>query len=214
MNMSGSEWSAAAPKKPTLSSVYIRQNIFSQPPRQFHISCFHFDLFRHGARLKMFCLMTRAGACRRAYPIASHAYSVYAQGQTVVGCDRRVKMVMLQRPNAHATTSGSSSRQNASPCDPTRSVITTSPPALRSGARNTTVTCEVVARITGVGRRESMNGNHAPRVATWLLRHFGSSRNIEAIVGGLDERYGQAARVCGIGGKSVSHWSLERKQKR
>ena len=36
------------------------------------------------------------------------------------------------RPNAHATISGSSSCQNLSPCDPTRSVMTTSPPASRS----------------------------------------------------------------------------------
>ena len=34
-----------------------------------------------------------------------------------------------------------------------------------------------------------MNGNQPPRVATWLLRHFGSSPNSEAIVGDLDERY-------------------------
>ena len=33
---------------------------------------------------------------------------------------------ILHRPNAHATISGSSSCQNESPCDPTRSVITTS----------------------------------------------------------------------------------------
>jgi hypothetical protein len=34
-----------------------------------------------------------------------------------------------------------------------------------------------------------MNRNEPPRVATWLLRHFGSSPTIEAIVGDLDERY-------------------------
>src|ERR1700745_2613460 len=36
---------------------------------------------------------------------------------------------MLHGPNAHATISGNSSRQNAPPCDPARSVITTSAPA-------------------------------------------------------------------------------------
>ena len=39
---------------------------------------------------------------------------------------------MLHGPNAHATISGNSSRQNAPPCDPTRSVISTSAPASRS----------------------------------------------------------------------------------
>jgi hypothetical protein len=37
-----------------------------------------------------------------------------------------------QRPSAHATISGNSSFQNAPPCDPTRSVMTTSAPASRS----------------------------------------------------------------------------------
>jgi len=36
-----------------------------------------------------------------------------------------------------------------------------------------------------------MNQNQPPKVAKWLLRHFGSSPNIEAIVGDLDERYSQ-----------------------
>ena len=38
----------------------------------------------------------------------------------------------LHRPSAHATINGSSSCQNISPCEPMRSVITTSAPALRS----------------------------------------------------------------------------------
>jgi DNA polymerase III delta prime subunit len=40
----------------------------------------------------------------------------------------------VHRANAHATISGNSSRQNASPCDPARSVITTSAPASRSAS--------------------------------------------------------------------------------
>src|SRR4029077_8913008 len=43
-------------------------------------------------------------------------------------------IAMFHRANAHATISGNSSRQNASPCDPTRSVITTSAPASRSAS--------------------------------------------------------------------------------
>ena len=41
---------------------------------------------------------------------------------------------MDHRPNAHATISGNSSRQNAPPCDPTRSFMTTSAPASRSAS--------------------------------------------------------------------------------
>src|SRR5262245_828026 len=37
-----------------------------------------------------------------------------------------------QPPNAHATISGNSSAQNASPCEATRSVMTMSAPASRS----------------------------------------------------------------------------------
>src|SRR5215471_6352328 len=39
-----------------------------------------------------------------------------------------------QRPNAHATISGNSCLQNASPCEPTRSFMTTSAPASRSAS--------------------------------------------------------------------------------
>ena len=48
--------------------------------------------------------------------------------------NRRPNTAMLHRPNAHATISGNSSCQNASPCDPTRSVMTTSAPASRSAS--------------------------------------------------------------------------------
>jgi hypothetical protein len=34
-----------------------------------------------------------------------------------------------------------------------------------------------------------MRSDQPPRVATWLLRHFGSSPNNAAIIGDLDERY-------------------------
>src|SRR6266700_2757116 len=40
--------------------------------------------------------------------------------------------VIYARPNAHATISGNSFRQNAPPCDPVRSFMTTSAPASRS----------------------------------------------------------------------------------
>lgn len=36
-----------------------------------------------------------------------------------------------------------------------------------------------------------MTANQPPRIATWLLRHFGSGPNVEAIIGDLDERYRQ-----------------------
>jgi hypothetical protein len=35
-----------------------------------------------------------------------------------------------------------------------------------------------------------MNRNRPPTIAKWLLRHLATSRNIEAISGDLDERYG------------------------
>ena len=35
-----------------------------------------------------------------------------------------------------------------------------------------------------------MNENQPPKVAKWLLRHFGSSPNTESVIGDLDERYG------------------------
>src|ERR1700722_13229576 len=41
---------------------------------------------------------------------------------------------MHHRPNAHATISGNSSPQNAPPCDPARSFMTTSAPAPRSAS--------------------------------------------------------------------------------
>ena len=44
--------------------------------------------------------------------------------------DRRPNTAMLHRPNAHATISGNSARHSAWPCDATRSLITTSAPAV------------------------------------------------------------------------------------
>jgi len=35
-----------------------------------------------------------------------------------------------------------------------------------------------------------MTSTQPPRVATWLLRHFGSSPNNDAVIGDLNERYG------------------------
>src|SRR5215475_6130893 len=43
-------------------------------------------------------------------------------------------VAMLHCPNAHATIRGNSSCQNASPCDPGRSFMTTSAPASRSAS--------------------------------------------------------------------------------
>jgi hypothetical protein len=36
-----------------------------------------------------------------------------------------------------------------------------------------------------------MRSNQPPSIAKWLLRHFGCSRNNEAVIGDLDERYRQ-----------------------
>jgi hypothetical protein len=36
-----------------------------------------------------------------------------------------------------------------------------------------------------------MNGNQPPRIAKWLLSHFGCSPNNDAVIGDLDERYRQ-----------------------
>ena len=36
-----------------------------------------------------------------------------------------------------------------------------------------------------------MRSNQPPSIAKWLLRHFGSSPNNEAVIGDLDERYRQ-----------------------
>ena len=49
-------------------------------------------------------------------------------------CLRTLYPAGLQRPNAQANMSGSSARQKAPPCDPSRSVITTSAPASRSAS--------------------------------------------------------------------------------
>lgn len=35
-----------------------------------------------------------------------------------------------------------------------------------------------------------MNAAHPPRIARWLLSHFGCSPNNAAIVGDLDEQFG------------------------
>src|SRR6266566_4775556 len=57
--------------------------------------------------------------------------------------------------------------------------------------RDATCAGEVVARTAGVRGRQSVRSEQPPRLATWLLRHFGSSPNMDAIVGDLNEQYRQ-----------------------
>jgi hypothetical protein len=44
-----------------------------------------------------------------------------------------------------------------------------------------------------------VRSNQPPRIAAWLLRHFGSSPNIESVIGDLNESYGR-------GRSSVWYW--------
>jgi hypothetical protein len=73
----------------------------------------------------------------RQTPRSSRRCSFVPRSATPDGRSRRLTrprlrhFAVLHCPNAHATMSGNSSRQNASPCDPTRSVMTTSAPAPR-----------------------------------------------------------------------------------
>src|SRR5215469_5433639 len=62
-------------------------------------------------------------------PLPCTAWSIPAGGALGPGRWERD-----QRPNAHATISGNSCLQNASPCEPTRSFMTTSAPASRSAS--------------------------------------------------------------------------------
>src|SRR5439155_13031445 len=50
---------------------------------------------------------------------------------------------------------------------------------------------EAVAWTAGTGRRQGMTSTQPPRIATWLLRHFGSSPRNESLIGDLNERYRQ-----------------------
>ena len=78
---------------------------------------------------------TRAERTGRQRQIASLEAQVWPEFSRDVRVDAGESILTLHRPNAHATISGNSSCQNASPCDPTRSVMTTSAPASRSAVR-------------------------------------------------------------------------------
>jgi Thiamine pyrophosphate enzyme, central domain len=60
--------------------------------------------------------------------------SPYTTGSIGLLGTRPSQEAMRHRPNAHATISGNSSRQNAPPCDPARSFMTTSASAPRSAS--------------------------------------------------------------------------------
>lgn len=79
-------------------------------------------------------IRARSGG-RRGFPFCYHAAACSSEGAGIrvrwwPATDHRD----AQRPNAHATISGNSSLQNASPCDPTRWVMTTSAPAARNAS--------------------------------------------------------------------------------
>lgn len=65
--------------------------------------------------------------------VARNHAEKHGQRRAVVS-NRRCDTEMRHRPNAHATISGNSSRQNAPPCDPARSFMTTSASASRSAS--------------------------------------------------------------------------------
>src|SRR5215510_9251429 len=46
-------------------------------------------------------------------------------------------------------------------------------------------------RLARTERRESMTPNQPPRIATWMLKHFGSGPHIETLLGDLAEQYEQ-----------------------
>src|SRR5262245_4562861 len=46
-------------------------------------------------------------------------------------------------------------------------------------------------RLARTERRESMTPNQPPRIATWMLKHFGSGPDIETLLGDLAEQYQQ-----------------------
>jgi hypothetical protein len=50
-----------------------------------------------------------------------------------------------------------------------------------------------------------MSSMEPPKVARWILKHFGSSPNNEAVIGDLDERYNTGRSAAGIGTK----WSSQ-----
>lgn len=72
-------------------------------------------------------LLRSSGPITPRYLVTLARHSRWAR--LALGEADRDRHCVLHCPNAHATISGNSSRQNASPCDPTRSVMTTSAPA-------------------------------------------------------------------------------------
>src|SRR5436190_3971374 len=44
-------------------------------------------------------------------------------------------------------------------------------------------------------RRQSMTSKQPPRIATWMLKHFGSGSNNEILLGDLAEQYQQSGRA-------------------
>src|SRR6185369_14892223 len=57
------------------------------------------------------------------------------------------------------------------------------------GPRRPSIVDEPVERLARTQRRKSMTPKQPPRFATWMLKHFGSGPNIDAVLGDLAERY-------------------------
>ena len=74
------------------------------------------------------CVSVRRHALRAGVPFVPRSATPDGRSRRLAR-PRLRHFAVLHCPNAHATISGNSSRQNASPCDPTRSVMTTSAPA-------------------------------------------------------------------------------------
>src|SRR4029077_16190878 len=91
---------------------------------------------RHHIQMHLHAALFSAGGLMAGSPARSRTHSqgfgAYEEDGGQPGSDPSRVQPVLHGPNAHATISGNSSRQNAPPCDPARSVITTSAPASRS----------------------------------------------------------------------------------
>ena len=70
----------------------------------------------------------------RLFPAAREALGRLRAGSDAVAIRSAPSRAADYRPNIQATISGNSSRQNAPPCDPARSLSTTSAPAARSAS--------------------------------------------------------------------------------
>ena len=75
--------------------------------------------------------MLESSCHRRAFDSADKDLAVREDLQLPAGL---LNTALRHRPNAHATINGNSPRHSASPCDATRSLMTTSAPAPRSAA--------------------------------------------------------------------------------